>query len=87
MPSPGGWKAAGASDSEKVVNASSNEHMLSLIRLADSHAPKKPITKVRINGKDTCYYFETAREAAKKVDLELIKSGKQPINGILSKAI
>jgi hypothetical protein len=43
--------------------------------------------KVRINGKDTCYYFETAREAAKKVDLELIKAGKQPINGILSKAI
>lgn len=43
--------------------------------------------KVRINGKDTCYYFETAREAAKKVDLELIKAGRKPINGILSKAI
>lgn len=41
--------------------------------------------KVRINGKDTHWYFDNARDAAKKVDLELIKAGKKPINGILSK--
>lgn len=46
---------------------------------------KRYEAKLRLNGKDTHWYFDNARDAAKKVDLELIKAGKKPINGILTK--
>jgi len=46
---------------------------------------KKYEAKVKYGGTTKSYYYETAREAARKVDLEHIKQGKKPVNGTLSK--
>jgi hypothetical protein len=43
--------------------------------------------KIRLNGKDTCYYFNTAKEAAKKIDMEFIKAGKPQVNNTLKKVV
>jgi hypothetical protein len=43
--------------------------------------------KIRLNGKDTCYYFDTAKEAAKKIDMEFIKTGKPQVNNTLVRVV
>jgi hypothetical protein len=43
--------------------------------------------KVRLNGKDTSYYYDTAKEAAKKIDKEFIKAGKPQVNNTLVRVV
>ncbi len=44
---------------------------------------KKYEAKVKVGGTTKSYYYDNARDAAKKVDLEYIKMGKKAVNGIL----
>ncbi len=46
---------------------------------------KRYEAKLRIKGKDTSFYYDTAREAAKRIDLELLKQGKKQVNNTLVK--
>lgn len=46
---------------------------------------KKYEAKVKVGNTTNSSYYDTPREAAKKVDLELLKQGKKPVNGTLTK--